>query len=55
MLPVVPQTTSCKPLLTFVEGNTPGILKKQQYLRVSVRNRGSSQFTIPIMDQNVPY
>ena len=27
MLPVVPQTTSYKPLLTFVEGSTPGILK----------------------------
>lgn len=27
MLPVVPQTTSYKPLPTFVEGSTPGILK----------------------------
>lgn len=47
MLPVVPQTTSYKPLPAFVEGSTPGILKKQQYLHVSVRNQGSSQLKSP--------
>lgn len=47
MLLVVPQTTSYKPLPTFVEGSTPGILKKQQYLHVSVRNQGSSQLKSP--------
>lgn len=47
MLPVVPQTTSYKPLPTFVEGSTPGILEKQQYLHVSVRNQGSSQLKSP--------
>lgn len=47
MLPVVPQTTSYKPLLTSAEGSTPGVLKSNRYLHVSVRNQGSSQLKIP--------
>lgn len=55
MLPVVPQTTSYKPLPAFVEGSTPGILKKATIFTRFCKKSGFVSTQIPIMDQNVPY